>query len=183
MMRSVAPYPLWTHFPRNVRAPQWVDQLVALVAEAEKDISTPAGGRLESDQVLAAIATRLSDDMGFTVEKGKKGTDKIPRPVLFGERGTVAVTMEVDAFDDARGIALEVEAGRAWNSNAVHRDIVRAALLLDARFLVLLVPSAYKPPSAKTPIRAYDHTRGLLDAIYTSHRLVLPFEGVLVVGY
>lgn len=121
--------------------------------------------------------------MGFTVEKGKKAIDKIPRPVLFGEQRTVAVTMEVDAFDDARGIALEVEAGRAWNGNAVYRDIVRASLLLDARFLVLLVPTAYMPPSVKRPIPAYEYTRALLDAIYSSDRLNLPFEGVILVGY
>lgn len=178
-----ATFPLWTHFPRNVRAPAWVDKVVAIVADAEAVISTPAGGRLESNDVLEALAPRLSDEMGFTVEKGKKAIDKIPRPVLFGEQRTVAVTMEVDGFDDARGIALEVEAGRAWNGNAVYRDIVRASLLLDARFLVLLVPTAYKPPSVKRPIPAYEYTRALLDAIYSSDRLNLPFEGVVLVGY
>lgn len=160
-----------------------MDQLVAIVADAEAVVSTPAGGRLESNDVLEALAPRLGDEMGFTVEKGKKAIDKIPRPVLFGEQRTVAVTMEVDAFDDARGIALEVEAGRAWNGNAVYRDIVRASLLLDARFLVLLVPTAYMPPSVKRPIPAYEYTRALLDAIYSSDRLNLPFEGVILVGY
>lgn len=178
----VKPFPLWTHFPRNVRAPGWVDDFVRIVADAEASISTPAGGRLDSDAVLAALATELHD-MGFVVKKGKKGTDKIPRPVLFGDGRDVAVTMQVDAFDDVRGIALEVEAGRAWNSNAVHRDILRTSLLLDARFLVLLVPSAYQPESAKRPINAYEKTRFLLDAIYASDRLVLPFDGVLLVGY
>jgi hypothetical protein len=35
------------------------------------------------------------------------------------------VTMEIDAFHDGEGIALEVEAGRAWNGNAVYRDLIR----------------------------------------------------------
>ncbi len=173
----------WSHFPRNVRPRSWVGPLVSVVAAEEAVISTPAGGRLDSDGVLLQIAPGLAA-LGYTVEKGKKVTEKIDRPVLFGERGATAVTMEVDAFHDDLGLAVEVEAGRAWNGNAVYRDLVRSSLLLDARALILLVPLAYKPPSARTPIPAYDYTRGLLDAIYASQRLSLPFEdGVLLVGY
>ncbi len=157
--------------------------LVGVVAAAEAAISTPAGERLDSDGVLLEVAPGLAA-LGYTVEKGKKVAEKIDRPVLFGEGGTAAVTMEVDAFHDGLGLAVEVEAGRAWNGNAVYRDLVRASLLLDARALILIVPLAYKPPSVRTPIPAYDYTRGLLDAIYTPQRLNLPFEdGVLVVGY
>ena len=56
-------------------------------------------------------------------------------------------------------------------------------MLLDARYMALLVPLAYKPPSVKHAIPAYEHTRGLLDAIHASPRLVLPFDGVLLLGY
>lgn len=45
------------------------------------------------------------------------------------------------------------------------------------------IPLAYKPPSVKRAIPAYDYTRGLIDAIYASQRLRLPFEGVLLIGY
>jgi hypothetical protein len=105
-------------------------------------------------------------------------TVNTPRP-----GGAGLVTMDVDGFHDGLGIALEVEAGRACNSNAVHRTIFRAALLLDAQYLALLVPSAYKPPSVKKAVNAYENTRALLDAIYTSQRLHLPFKGVLLIGY
>jgi hypothetical protein len=159
-----------------------VGPFVAVVQAAEQGISTPAGGRLESDGVLLKLAPGLLA-LGYTVEKGKKAADKIDRPVLFGEGGASEVTMEVDAFHDELGIAVEVEAGRSWNGNAVYRDLVRASLLLDAKYLAMLVPIAYKPPSVKRAIPAYDYTRGLLDAVYASQRLHLPFEGVLLVGY
>jgi hypothetical protein len=32
-------------------------------------------------------------------------------------------------------------------------------------------------------VRSYHDSRNLLDAIYASNRLVLPLEGVLLVGY
>lgn len=175
-------FPRWTHFPRNVRSPGWVSGLVEVVRDAEAAISTPLGGRLESDGVLVQLAGGLAA-LGYTVEKGKKAVDKIDRPVLFGDEGTAAVTMEVDAFHDRHGIAVEVEAGRAWNGNAVYRDIVRTSLLLDAAYMALLVPLAYKPPSVKRAVPVYDYTRHLLDAIYASQRLHLPFDGVLLVGY
>jgi hypothetical protein len=175
-------FPHWSYFPRNVRAPEWVVPLADVVASAQAVISTVAGGRLESNDVLVALAPGLSC-LGYTVEKGKRAEDKISRPVLFGEGGAAQVTMEVDAFHEALGIAVEVEAGRAWNGNAVYRDVVRASLLLDARHLVLMVPAAYSPPSAARPIPAYANTVALLDAIFASGRLGLPFDGVLVLGY
>jgi hypothetical protein len=175
-------FPRWSYFPRNERHPAWVKPLVDLVQDVEQRVSTPLGGRLKSDGVLLELAPGLAA-LGYTVEKGKQAEHKISRPVLFGEGGRPAVTMEVDAFHDELGIAVEVEAGRAWNGNAVYRDLIRASLLLDARFLVLMLPLAYSPPSVRQPIPAYANTQGLMDAIYASQRLQLPFEGVLLIGY
>lgn len=177
------PYPQWSYFPRNVRAPQWVGPLVSVVAKAETHISTmTTKAGLDSNAVLLHLADGL-DALGYQVEKSKGASDKISRPVLFGDEGRSDVTMEIDAFHDGEGIAVEVEAGRAWNGNAVYRDLVRTSLLLDARYLVLVLPVAYAPPSVKKPVPAYAYSRDLLDAIYASQRLRLPFQGVLLVGY
>ena len=159
-----------------------MDDFVSAVAAVEADISTPAGAGLEGDAVLKKLAPGLLG-MGFAVEKSKAKIDKIHRPAHFGEQGTPSSVMEVDGFHDELGIALEVEAGRAWNSNAVHRDILRTCLLLDARYLALMVPIGYKPVSASVPVPAYDNTRHLLDAIYASERLQLPFDAVVLLGY
>ncbi len=91
--------------------------------------------------------------------------------------------MEIDAFHDGEGIAVEVEAGRAWNGNAVYRDLVRTSLLLDARYRALLLSIAYAPPSARAPVPAYWYSIDLLDAIHASQRLRLPFDGILLIGY
>ena len=92
---------------------------------------------------------------------------------------------EVDGFDPVNGIALEVEAGRGARGNAVYRDLIEGSLLVDARFLALAVMQEYRHQSSGRPtvVRSYGEARSVLDAIYASNRLVLPFEGVLLVGY
>lgn len=69
--------------------------------------------------------------------------------------------------------------------NAVYRDLIQAALMVDARFLVLAVPVEYRYKSgaqtAKEP--SYAKTYSVVEAIYGSPRLELPFEGLLLVGY
>jgi hypothetical protein len=61
----------------------------------------------------------------------------------------------------------------------------QASLILDAHYLVLLLPVSYRfnnggqPPSVPVFTRAID----LLSALYASQRLPLPLRGVLLVGY
>jgi hypothetical protein len=77
--------------------------------------------------------------MGFEVEGGKAAADELRRPVLFGELGREERAYEVDAFHPELGIALEVEAGRGTQGNAIYRDLIQTSLLIDARFLALAV--------------------------------------------
>jgi hypothetical protein len=71
---------------------------------------------------------------------------------------------------------VEVEGGRTASNNATCRDIIRASLILDAQYLVLL-PVTYRfsnrgqPASAPVFMRALD----LLSALYASQRLPLRF--------
>ena len=102
---------------------------------------------VESNDVLSVIATGLQA-LNFTVETGKQKTGSFPRPVFFGDEGKFLRTYEIDAFEPAQGIALEVEAGRATMGNAIYRDLIQASLMVDARFLVLAVPSEYRYKSA-----------------------------------
>ena len=176
-------YPNWSYYPRNERPPVWVDQVVAVFATAEPNISTLSQNGPNSDGVVKAVATGLTA-MGFQVEAGKSKTQLIRRPVLFGENGKEAVAYEIDAFHDGLGIAVEVEAGRGAQSNAEYRDIIRASLILDAKYFVLVMPHQYRfKGSPKDGVLAYQNTRNLLDAMYASQRLRLPFHGVLLLGY
>ena len=69
---------------------------------------------------------------------------------------------------------MEVEAGRAASNNATYRDIIRASLILDAQYLVLLLPVTYRfsnrgqPASVPVLIRALD-----LSALDANQRLSL----------
>jgi hypothetical protein len=179
------PYPSWSYYPKNTRAPVWVQDVVAVVAAQEGSVSTAdAATGLSSDAVLRLLAPGLQT-MGFQVESGKARMGKIVRPVLFGENGMARVSYEVDGFHPGLGIVLEVEAGRGARGNAEYRDLLRTSLILDARCLVLLLPQVYrfKSGAGQGAEMAYKNTVGLLDAIYASQRLVFPFEGLLLIGY
>jgi len=118
---------------------------VSAVVASEDAIATTAGPHVTSDAVLVWVAPGLAA-LGFSVEVGKRSADKISRPVLFGEGGAPDVTMDIDGFHDELGIVLEIEAGRAWNSNAVPCTATSsAALIADTRHLMLMV---FHPHSA-----------------------------------
>jgi hypothetical protein len=162
---------------------------VSVVADARLIVTTenspPLGAKtLSSDAVLGHVAPGLMA-LGYEVESGKRAIEKISRPVLFGDEGKPQVSYEIDAFHDAQGIAVEVEAGRGAANNADYRDIVRSSLLLDAKYLALLMPTLYHHKSAGKQVSkpAYRNTQNQLNAIYASNRLSLPFSGILLIGY
>lgn len=179
-------WPAWGYFPHNARPPSWVGPLVDVVRSREPDVRTDQlTGPLTSDTVLAAFAPGLQR-LGYTVETGKTAAGKVRRPVLFGENGSATVTYEVDGVHDELGIVLEVEAGRGARGNAAYRDVIRASLIVDVRYLVLMMPLVYRinmTNGRQTQVNAYRDARDMLEAIYASRRLPLPFDGVLLVGY
>jgi hypothetical protein len=178
-------YPAWSYFPANTQPPTWVNELAQVVDSRRQVISTEVVKTgLSSDSVLRELAAGLTA-LGFQVEDGKARMGKIERPVLFGENGRAAVTYEVDGFHDTYGIVLEVEAGRGARGNAEYRDLFRSSLILDAKFLVLMLPIAYRFNSGgrEGTELAYRKTRDLLSAVYASQRLRFPFEGIVLIGY
>jgi hypothetical protein len=178
-------YPSWDYFPRNVRPPEWVEPFIENVRAVEQSISTVERKTgLDSDRVLQELAVGLRE-LGFAVESGKKAAERIRRPVLFGSNGHAEVSYEIDAFHDTHGIVVEVEAGRGARGNATYRDIIRTSLIVDAKYLALLLPVAYRHVSSgrEVSVRAYKDCADLLSALYASQRLPLPFRGVLLVGY
>ena len=178
-------YPEWNYFPRNVKPPEWVEPFIAEVRAAGPRISTVKQRTgLHSDEVLQEIAPGLRQ-LGYAVESGRRSADRISRPVLFGPNGQATVSYKIDAFHEKDGIVVEVEAGRAAYNNAIHYDIIRASLILDAEYLVLVVPITYRITVNKKPVSKSAYNDGIdqLSALYASQRLTLPFRGVLVVGY
>lgn len=64
---------------------------------------------LTNDKVLAHLRPGLLK-LGYEVEGGKQGTERIRRPVLFGDQGRERVAYEVDAVHDELDVLVEVEA-------------------------------------------------------------------------
>jgi hypothetical protein len=178
-------YPEWRYFPAYSPPPGWVDPLVAVFEghRTEIDSMVVHQQRMQSDDVLRVLADDLEGDLGFQVERGKNKQGKLPRPVFFGDRGTYLRTYEIDAFHEEHGIALEIEAGRATMGNAIYRDLIQASLIVDARYLALAVPVEYRYGEKPTREPSYAKTYSVVEAIYGSRRLHLPFQGLLLIGY
>ena len=181
----MADYPDWRYFPAFSPPPQWVEPLIEIFRTHRNKIDSLVvhDEPMKSNDVLAVIADDLEDKVEFQVERGKKKPGKLHRPVFFGDRGSYLRAYEIDAFQKDLGIALEVEAGRATMGNAIYRDLIQASLIVDARFLALAVPLEYRYGEKPTKEPSYAKTYSVVEAIYGSRRLMLPFEGLLLIGY
>jgi hypothetical protein len=174
-------YPRWIYYPNSATPPAWTADLLGAVAAAAESIDSRSNSGLTSDKVLVQLRPAL-ERLGYHVEASKRHLDKVRRPVLFGEQGRERVAYEADAVHDSLGVLLEIEAGRGAMGNAVYRDLVRTSLIVGARFLALGVMLATGTQRRVSPT-AHRDTKELLDAVYASGRLGLPFEGLLLFGY
>lgn len=124
-------------FPKTEPPPKFAPDIVSIFTAHEPYIATLTLEKgLTSDGVLAV----LRDDLiriGFDVEGGKRKDQKIERPVFYGENGVPTVRYQIDAYHSLWKCALEVEAGRAWMGNAVYRDLIQAAVMVNVDHLVL----------------------------------------------
>ena len=69
--------------------------------------------------------------------------------------------------------------------NAVYRDLVRTSLIADADYLALgvMLEYSYKSKGRDIVSKDFSHTKDLLDAVFSSQKLILPFKGILLFGY
>ena len=177
-------YPEWFYYPSSAKPPDWALQFVEVVAASKDQIDSDKIAGLTSDRVLSILRPGLVA-LGYAVEAGKKKADKIERPVLFGANGRVRVPYQIDAAHDELGIIVEIEAGRGARGNAIYRDLVRCSLIVEMSFLVLGAAVHYRHQSSGkgVDVPSFRQALDLLDAVYASGRLRLPFEGVLLFGY
>ena len=184
LMVDSSPYPSWFYYPSREPPPPWARDFITVVAAARDAIDTREHRGLTSDKALLALEPGLRA-LGYEVEASKRRSDRIRRPVLFGDNGVELLAWEVDAVNDLLGVLVEVEAGRGARSNAVYRDLIRTSLIVNANFLVLGVQLAYRHAAkgGGVTVHSYIDTKNLLDALYASGRLQLPFKGVLLFGY
>jgi hypothetical protein len=178
------PYPRFMYFPRSQPPPEWVEGVASCFRKAQAEIDTSAGKWGVSDVVLGHIRAGL-EDIGFQVEGGKRHAQKIHRPVFFGEQGIPSTRYEVDAYHPEKHILLEVEAGRAIMGNALYRDIVHMSLIAGADYAVIGIPLKYTYKSGGKDVSGanYEKALGILDTVWGTDRLRLPFKGMLLIGF
>jgi hypothetical protein len=113
----------------------------------------------------------------------RAGRIVIRLPVLFGQDGKVAKSFNVDAFRPHDSIAVEIEAGGAFENNRILYDLIKMTLGVIVEFGVLIVPQKYQTENRRFR-DPYEESRKLFDAIWANpERLKLPLEGLLLVGY
>jgi len=171
-------------FPRTEPPPDFAEKVVGIFRDHEKQISTVNHDKgLKSDEVLAIVRDGLVN-LGFEVEAGKRQSDKIERPVFFGEYGAPTLKYEIDAYHSTWRCGLEVEAARAWMGNAVYRDLVQALVMVQVDTLILAVSNQYRYLASGQPTysRDYQNTVNLAETLYSHSRMKLPFR-LIVIGY
>jgi hypothetical protein len=174
----------FTSFPKTEPPPSFAVDIADVFHQHEADIATTARAKgLTSNEVLGVIRDNLVA-LGFQVEAGKQKSDKIQRPVFFGENGRPTLNYEIDAYQPQWRCGLEVEAGRAWMGNAIYRDLVQGLVMVQVDFLVLAVPNAYKYQSGgRTVVSSdYENTVTVAETLFGHSRVKLPYS-LLVVGY
>ena len=168
----------WNYYPRNKRIDSTSVKVVNAFENVEKDISSSKTRpkNLESNDVLAIVRQGL-EDIGFRVESGKKADETVKVPVLYGENGSIAKQFLADAYLEDKKYIVEVEAGRGYDNNQFLKDFFEACTMVDITYLCIAVRNTYR--GAKT----FDSVCKFFDALYTSGRLGIPLEGLLIIGY
>jgi hypothetical protein len=168
------------YFPRTEPPPEYTSEIISSFEDHLEEIGTIGQeDGLKSNEVLATVRPDL-EKLGFDVEAGKKKHEKIKRPVFFGEGGEPTLKYEVDAYRDRWNCGLEVEAGRAWQGNAVYRDLIQAMVMVRVDVLALAVPNIYKWSGGSSP--DFERTKSVAEALYGHSRVDLPY-GLLLIGY
>lgn len=167
-------------YPRWESPPSFASEIAMVFEAHEERISTlRLDDGLKSDEVLEQLRPDL-EGIGFDVERGKSQDDKIHRPVLFGENGEPNLRYEVDGYHPKWECGLEIEAGRAWKGNAIYRDLIQAAMMVQVGTLILAVPNAYK--YSRGVNRAFDKTKSVVETLFRTQRFDLPYKLILI-GY
>ena len=165
----------WTFFPKNKRITDNLMQVVRAFQENDSAISSDTH-TLHSDEVLQAVSESF-ENIGYIVEKSKKGKDKIKIPVLYGECGKPSLNFEADAFNSDTKIVIEVEAGRAVTNYQFLKDFFEACCMDSAEYLCVAVRLQYKTSAD------YKKVCDFFEAMYASNRFQIPLKGILVIGY
>jgi hypothetical protein len=165
----------WLYYPKRDAPITLATSVVAAFEQAEAQIES-SHNELPSNQVLGHVASKLAE-IGFKVEIGKKHSDCIRVPVLFGLNGKLEKSFRADAFHEQAGFVLEVEAGRAVVNHQFLKDLFQACMMHNVFYLGIAVRQQYRGAND------FEAVCRFFDTLYASNRLQLPLKGILVIGY
>lgn len=165
----------WMYYPTN-RTP---DDISKKVIEAFRIIAgnvDSAKYQYESNHVLSEVSPLLAKE-GFFTEKSKKASDKIHVPVSYGLNGKVLVAFDADAYKKEAGYVIEVEAGRAVTNYQFLKDFYEACMMNDVNYCCIAVRNTYRSSDD------FEKVKRFFDAMYSSNRIAVPLDGLLIIGY
>lgn len=168
------------YYPQNQRCPEHLTVVIEIFNAYNDKISSTSDDTksLQSNDVLRTVSSGLSS-LGYQVETDKK--NKIKRPVLFGLNGSISVQYEVDAYHEDTDTIIEIEAGRATDNNQWLKDLLEAFLIYEAKYLVIAVKNVYSKTGKKK--KDFENICDFMSAIYSSDRMKIPLNGILIIGY
>lgn len=162
-------------FPRSIPMSIRLQKVVDCFIEVESQIRSP-DYQLPSNSVLELLRPQL-ELIGMKVEQGKTKAGKINVPVLFSLNDKVDKSFYADAISLDGKIVLEVEAGRAVDNNQFLKDIFQACMMFGVDYLILAVRNHYRQQ------QDFQEVYKFLETLYISNRLILPLQGILLIGY
>jgi len=165
----------WQYYPKWSEPPEGISKLLK-VFEIDFSKICSESNQKSSDKVLEVLSQNLVEQ-GFLTETGNKKTDKIRRPVLFGENGQIDKSFDLDAYHPSVKIALEIEAGRGVTNHQFLKDLFEACTIPSVDYLAIAVRQNYRGN------KDYEKVIAFFDTLYASNRLSLPLKGVLIIGY
>ena len=165
----------WQFFPKSKIIPTHLHDVVSVFEKNEKAISSERYN-FGSNEVLEKIFADLVS-INFLVEKSKKSKDKIKIPVLFGPNGKLEKYFDADGYNSETKTVIEVEAGRAVTNYQFLKDLFQACMMYEVEFLIIAVRKKYlgNPDFQKVVV--------FFETLYASGRLILPLNGILIIGY
>ena len=165
----------WQFFPKSRKIPEHLLKVVRVFDEFEVEISSKYKN-LNSNEVLECLRLGL-EKIDFVVEKSKKAEEKISVPVLFGLNGKPEKYFEADGYSFVNKTVIEVEAGRAVTNYQFLKDLFQACMMYDIDYLIIAVRQTYSGN------KDFEKVINFIDTLYTSGRLSLPLNGILIIGY
>lgn len=165
----------WQYYPKRKEIPTHLRDVVDIFVLKQSVISSD-DFKLNSNEVLENISLNLLE-LNYQVEVSKKAIDKIKVPVLFGMNGKLEKYFDADAYNEDLKTVIEVEAGRAVTNYQFLKDLFQACMMHEVDFLVIAVRNTYRTN------KDFQSVITFFETLYASERLVLPLEGILIIGY